>query len=53
VVLVGWGFGWGWGVVLGLWFVVVEAGKIIGIPFHDHIIIAGEEYVSLAQKGYV
>jgi dihydrofolate synthase/folylpolyglutamate synthase len=32
---------------------LVEAGKIIGIPFHDHIIIAGEEYVSLAQKGYV
>jgi dihydrofolate synthase/folylpolyglutamate synthase len=32
---------------------LVEAGRIIGIPLHDHIIIAGEEYVSLAEKGYV
>ena len=32
---------------------LVEAGKVIGIAFHDHIIIAGEEYVSLAQKGYL
>jgi dihydrofolate synthase/folylpolyglutamate synthase len=32
---------------------LVEAGRVIGIPFHDHIIIAGEEFVSLAQKGYV
>lgn len=32
---------------------LVEAGRIIGIPLHDHIIIAGEEFVSLAEKGYV
>ncbi|MCC7439687.1 MAG: DNA repair protein RadC [Armatimonadetes bacterium] len=32
---------------------LVEAGKIIGITFHDHLIIAGEEYVSLAEQGYV
>ncbi|MBK8910882.1 MAG: DNA repair protein RadC [Chlorobi bacterium] len=32
---------------------LVDAGKIIGITFHDHVIIAGEEYVSLAEQGYV
>ncbi len=32
---------------------LVETGKTIGIPFHDHIIIAGEEYVSLAGLGYI
>jgi dihydrofolate synthase/folylpolyglutamate synthase len=32
---------------------LVEAGRILGIAFHDHIIIAGEDYVSLAAKGYV
>jgi dihydrofolate synthase / folylpolyglutamate synthase len=32
---------------------LVDAGRIIGIPLHDHIIIAGEEFVSLAEKGYV
>jgi dihydrofolate synthase/folylpolyglutamate synthase len=32
---------------------LVEAGRIIGIPLHDHIIVAGEEFVSLAEKGYV
>jgi len=32
---------------------LVEAGGVIGIPLHDHIIIAGEEYVSMAEKGYV
>lgn len=32
---------------------LVEAGRIIGITFHDHVIIAGEEYVSLAEQGYV
>lgn len=30
---------------------LVEAGRIIGIPFHDHIIIAGEQYVSFADRG--
>lgn len=28
-----------------------EAGKIIGIPVEDHVIIAGYEYVSLRSKG--
>jgi DNA repair protein RadC len=32
---------------------LVEAGNILGIPFQDHIIIAGEEYVSLADRGYI
>lgn len=32
---------------------LVEAGKIIGITFHDHIIIAGEEHVSLKQEGHM
>ncbi len=32
---------------------LVESGRIVGIPFHDHIIIAGEEFVSLAELGYV
>ena len=31
---------------------LVDAGRIIGVPFHDHIIVAGEEFVSMAQKGY-
>ncbi|TAK57979.1 MAG: JAB domain-containing protein [Bacteroidetes bacterium] len=30
---------------------LVEAGKIIGIPVHDHIIIAGNTYTSFAEKG--
>jgi DNA repair protein RadC len=30
---------------------VVEAGKIIGIPVHDHIIFAGDGYTSLAERG--
>ncbi len=32
---------------------LVEAGKIVGIPFHDHIIVAGEEFVSMAERGYL
>lgn len=32
---------------------LVEAGKILGIPVHDHIVIAGESYTSLAERGYV
>jgi DNA repair protein RadC len=28
---------------------LVEAGKIIGIPVHDHIIFAGESFNSLAE----
>jgi DNA repair protein RadC len=30
---------------------LVEAGKIVGIPLHDHIIIAGRRYTSLAERG--
>jgi DNA repair protein RadC len=30
---------------------IVESGKIIGIPVHDHIIFAGNTYTSLAEKG--
>ena len=30
---------------------LIEASKIIGIPIHDHIIIAGWAYTSFAEKG--
>jgi DNA repair protein RadC len=30
---------------------LVEAGKIIGIPVHDHLIIAGNTYTSFAERG--
>jgi len=30
---------------------LAEAGKILGIPLHDHLIVAGEAYTSLAQRG--
>jgi DNA repair protein RadC len=30
---------------------LVEAGKIIGIPVHDHIIIAGASYTSMMERG--
>jgi DNA repair protein RadC len=30
---------------------IVKAGKLIGIPVLDHIIIAGDQYYSFAQKG--
>lgn len=29
------------------------AGKILGIPLHDHLIIAGNAYVSLAERGHI
>ena len=32
---------------------LVETGRIVGIPFHDHVIIAGESYVSLRERGYI
>ena len=32
---------------------IVEAGKIIGIPVHDHIIFAANTYTSLAEKGII
>ena len=30
---------------------IVEAGKIIGISVHDHIIIAGNSYTSMMERG--
>jgi DNA repair protein RadC len=30
---------------------LVESGKIIGIPVHDHLIIAGNTYTSFAERG--
>jgi len=32
---------------------LVETGKVVGIPLHDHIIVAGTSYVSLAERGLV
>lgn len=30
---------------------LVDAGKLVGIPVHDHIIIAGSTFTSLAERG--
>jgi DNA repair protein RadC len=30
---------------------IVEAGKIIGIPVHDHIIFTNDTYTSLTERG--
>ncbi|MGA7160693.1 MAG: DNA repair protein RadC [Bacteroidota bacterium] len=30
---------------------IVEASKVVGIPVHDHIIIAGAEFTSFAERG--
>ncbi|MEM9663790.1 MAG: DNA repair protein RadC [Bacteroidota bacterium] len=30
---------------------LVEAGQLLGIPVHDHLIIAGTGYTSLAERG--
>jgi DNA repair protein RadC len=30
---------------------LVEAGRLMGIPVHDHIIIAGDRYTSLVERG--
>jgi DNA repair protein RadC len=32
---------------------LAEAGKILGIPLHDHLIVAGNAYVSLAERGHL
>lgn len=32
---------------------LVDAGKIVGIPLHDHVIVAGNSYTSLAEKGVI
>ncbi len=30
---------------------LVEAGRVLDIPVHDHVIIAGERYLSFAEAG--
>ncbi len=30
---------------------LAEAGRVLGIPLHDHVIIAGSGYTSLAERG--
>ena len=30
---------------------LAEAGKILGIPVYDHIVVGGEQFVSFAQRG--
>ena len=32
---------------------LVETGKILDIPVHDHLIIAGNRFVSLKEEGYI
>ena len=32
---------------------LVRAGQHLGIPLRDHVIIAGDEYTSLAERGLV
>jgi DNA repair protein RadC len=30
---------------------LAEAGKVVGIPLHDHVIVAGDEFTSFAERG--
>jgi DNA repair protein RadC len=30
---------------------LADAGKVVGIPLHDHVIVAGESFTSLAERG--
>jgi DNA repair protein RadC len=32
---------------------LIEAGRLMGIPVHDHLILAGRGYTSLAGRGLV
>lgn len=32
---------------------LVEAGKLMAIPLHDHVIITDSGYVSLAERGWL
>ncbi len=32
---------------------IVETGKVVGIPVHDHLIFAGTSYVSFAERGII
>lgn len=30
-----------------------ESGKLLGIPLHDHVIVAGDRHLSCAERGYL
>ena len=30
---------------------LVEAGKVMGIPLHDHLILTGDGHTSFAERG--
>ena len=32
---------------------ILEAGKLLGIRLMDHIIVAGDKYISLKAEGYM
>ena len=32
---------------------LVEAGKLMGIPVHDHLIVAGNDFTSMAERGLI
>ncbi|MBN1446998.1 MAG: hypothetical protein JXA28_03630 [Bacteroidetes bacterium] len=32
---------------------LVDAGKTIDIPVHDHVIICGDSYISFAENGWL
>jgi DNA repair protein RadC len=32
---------------------LVEAGRVLGIPVHDHLIVGGDQFTSLADRGLV
>ena len=32
---------------------LVESGKTLGIPVHDHVIFAGDQFTSLAERGLI
>jgi DNA repair protein RadC len=32
---------------------LADAGRVLGIPVHDHIVIAGASYTSLAERGLI
>ena len=32
---------------------LVQAGRIMGIPVRDHLIVAGNAHTSMAERGYI
>jgi len=32
---------------------LVDAGKVVGIPLHDHLIVAGDGFTSFAERGLI